>query len=216
MKRFIIFLLLSVVNTLFACSSDGIDNKDIYDNSGEIGNIDTIVSIGGKDYFKDSLANNGKNEITLPGFTNPTPNFVDKYPGREDIFDDSDEVCEIDSLIYGAWKATQIVDLYKASDTIIVSDTILDEDYSFILSIYEESFSLEYADIDTTIALNGCWNYYGETIEFVCNSENSWSDTYIFNILSLSEAQFELLYLHPYMIGDTIPQKESEITLIRQ
>ncbi len=216
MKKFIIFLILSVVNTLFACSSDDIDNKGIYDNAGEIGNIDTISNIGGKDYFKDSLANIGKVGITQPGFTNPTPNFVDKYPGREDISDDSDEVCEIDSLIYGNWNAIQIEDLYKSPDTIIASDTISDESYSFALSIYEESFSLEYTDIETTIALNGCWTYYGETIEFVCNNENSWSDTYIFNIVSLSEAQLELLYLHPYMIGDTIPQKESEITLIRQ
>ena len=154
--------------------------------------------------------------LTLPGFTNPTPNFVDKYPGREDISDNSDEVCEIDSLIFGNWRAIQIVNLYKLSDTIIDSDTISGESYSLILSIYEESLSLEYTDIDTTIDLNGCWNYYVETIEFVCNNENSWSDTYIFNILSLSETQFELLYLHPYMIGDTIPQKESEITLIRK
>lgn len=214
--KFILLFLLSVINTLLACSNDGVDNKDIYDNVGELGNIDTIVNTGGKDQFKDSLANNGKEGITLPGFTNPTPNFVDKYPGREDISDNSDEVCEIDSLIFGNWRAIQIVNLYKLSDTIIDSDTISGESYSLILSIYEESLSLEYTDIDTTIDLNGCWNYYVETIEFVCNNENSWSDTYIFNILSLSETQFELLYLHPYMIGDTIPQKESEITLIRK
>lgn len=216
MKRFIIFLLLSVVNTLFACSNDGIDTKDIYDNAGEIGNIDTIVNAGGKDHIKDSLVNNGKEGITLPGFTNPNPIFIDKFPERDEILGDIDEVFKIDSLIFGSWRAIQIVNLYKLSDTIIDSDTISEESYSLILSIYEESFSLKYTDIDITIDLNGCWNYYGETIEFVCNNENSWSDTYIFNILSLSETQFELLYLHPYMIGDTIPQKESEITLIRQ
>ncbi len=209
-----IAIALFAAATICSCTPVDVPNPSIPSGDGSVVlPLDTTSNGGGKDNInRDSLSSGGsKDNVTLPGFSNPTPNPILKpnFPNNEPDLED-----QINVNLLGEWRGVAYATEMRTEQTVQRVDSVGFSVDNFIEFRFNADAS--YVITRPQRMVEGVWQDINGQLFIVYDTDNGWSETYVFNIAYNDSETVVLELSESQIIGATTPQKVYVLWLTRK
>ena len=212
-----IVLALFTVATACSCTPVDVPNPSIPSGDGcVVLPLDTTSNVGGKDNVnRDSLpSGSGKDNVTLPGFSNPTPNPIFKPDIPNHDSDPSIDIeAEINVNLLGEWCGVAYITELRMEQEVQRVDSVGFDADDFVQFQFNDDASYVITRPQRTV--EGTWQDINGQLFLVYTADNGWSETYVFSIVHNDSESLVLELYETQTVGATTPQRVYVLWLVR-